>query len=135
MARRRATGFLRDFQDFIKQGNVVDLAVAVVIGAAFGNIVTAVVELVTTALLNPIIQSLNIQQIEQWPAGKVLVAIINFLIIAFVVFLIVKAISKFRREEAAEREEATEADPAVLAQEKLADAANRLTAALDARRL
>jgi large conductance mechanosensitive channel len=129
MARRRATGFLRDFQEFIKQGNVVDLAVAVVIGGAFGNVVNAVVELVTTALLNPVMQTLNIQQLEQWPAGKVLVALINFLIIAFVVFLIVKAISKFRREEAAE------ADPAILVQEKLADAANRLTDALDSRRL
>lgn len=129
MARRRATGFLRDFQEFIKQGNVVDLAVAVVIGGAFGNIVNAVVELVTTALLNPVMQTLNINQIEQWPAGKLLVAIINFLIIAFVVFLIIKAMSKFKREEEAA------ADPAVLTQQQLADAANRLSNALESRQL
>jgi large conductance mechanosensitive channel len=126
MARRRATGFLRDFQEFIKQGNVVDLAVAVILGGAFSQIVDAVVKLVAPAILNPTLETLGIESINDWPAGNLLVAILNFLIIAFVVFLIIKALERFRREEAV-----AEPDP----QQQLADAANRLAAALENRQL
>ncbi len=129
MARRRATGFIRDFQEFIKRGNVVDLAVAVVIGGAFGKIVDEVVKLVTGALLNPAMQAAGVERIADWPAGSVLVAIINFLVIAFVVFLIVKAVERFKREE-----EAAAPDP-VAVQQQLTDAINRLSAALESRNL
>jgi large conductance mechanosensitive channel len=127
MARRRATGFLRDFQEFIKRGNVVDLAVAVVLGGAFGQIVDAVVTLVTDALLNPVLQTLGVDRVKEWPAGNLLIAIINFLIISFVVFLIIKALERFKREE--------EAVAPPDAQQQLADAANRLAAALETRQL
>lgn len=52
--RAKAGGFLKDFGDFLMQGNVVDLAVAVVIGGAFGKIIGSLVEdIITPALLNP----------------------------------------------------------------------------------
>jgi large conductance mechanosensitive channel len=127
MARRRATGFLRDFQEFINRGNVVDLAVAVIIGTAFGNVVNAVVKWVTDTLFNPLMEAAGIDRLADWPAGEVLVAIINFLILAFVVFLIIKALERFKREEAA----VTPPDPT----QQMADAANRLAAALESRQL
>ncbi len=53
--RRRASGFLKDFQDFALKGNVVDLAIAVIIGGAFGKIVTSFVEDVIMPLINPLV--------------------------------------------------------------------------------
>lgn len=131
MARRRATGFIRDFQDFIKRGNVVDLAVAVILGGAFGKVVDEVVKLITGALLNPAMQAAGVERLTDWPAGSVLVAIINFIVIAFVVFLIVRALEQFKRKE----EAADPAPDAVAVQQQMADAANRLAAALESRQL
>lgn len=127
MVRRRTTGFLRDFQDFINRGNVVDLAVAVVIGGAFGKIIDALVTWVTSTILDPTLKAAGIDSIKAWPAGDVLVAAINFLVIAFVVYLIVRALERFKREEA------VAAPPD--SQQQLADAANRLAAALESRQL
>lgn len=53
--RRRANGFLRDFKEFALQGNVLDLAIAVIIGAAFGRIVTSFVEDVIMPFINPLV--------------------------------------------------------------------------------
>ena len=57
MARRAATSFLGDFKAFINKGNVVDLAVAVVIGGAFGKVVDAIVSLVMTNALEPALKT------------------------------------------------------------------------------
>ncbi|MDM7937784.1 MAG: large conductance mechanosensitive channel protein MscL [Cyanobium sp. CZS 48M] len=122
MALRRP-GLLSDFQAFINKGNVVDLAVAVVIGGAFGKVVDAVVSLVMTSLLEPALKAAQVESIQAWPAGAVLVALINFLVIAFVVFLIVRAI------EASKRKEEAVAPPDIQAQ--LASAVTRLAEALD----
>ncbi|MBF2001609.1 MAG: large conductance mechanosensitive channel protein MscL [Synechococcales cyanobacterium C42_A2020_086] len=130
MARSNG-GFWRDFRDFINRGNVIDLAVAVVVGGAFGNVVDKVVSLITTALLNPTMQALGIDRLADWPAGEVLVAIINFLVIAFIVFLIIRALEKFKRRQAVEGE----APDPVLTQQRLADSVDRLSAALESRRL
>lgn len=128
MARRRATGFLRDFQEFINRGNVVDLAVAVVVGGAFGKVVDSIVTLVTSAILDPTLETLGVDRIKDWPAGDLLIALINFLVIAFVVYLIVRALERFKRRQ---QEEEVPVD----AQQQLADAANRLAAALESRQL
>ena len=130
MVRRRTTGFLRDFQEFINRGNVVDLAVAVVIGGAFGKVIDSVVALVMGAILKPALEAAQVDSINAWPAGAVLVAIINFLLIAFVVFLIIKALERFKREEAV----VAGPDP-VATQQQLADATNRLAAAIESRQL
>jgi len=124
---RRARSFLLDFNAFINRGNVVDLAVAVVIGGAFGKVVDAVVSLVMGSLLQPALKAANVEAIASWPAGAVLVALINFLVIAFVVFLIVRAI------EAQRRKEETVAAPDTQAQ--LTAAVTRLADALDRRQL
>jgi large conductance mechanosensitive channel len=124
MARSR---FLSDFKDFINKGNVVDLAVAVVIGGAFGKVVDAVVSLVLGKVLEPTLKAAGVDAVASWPAGAVLVALINFLVIGFVVFLIVRAIEGLRRRE----EAMAPPDP----QAQLASAATRLADALDRRQL
>jgi large conductance mechanosensitive channel len=130
MARRAATSFLSDFKAFINKGNVVDLAVAVVIGGAFGKVVDAIVSLVMTSLLEPALKAAQVDSISAWPAGTVIVALINFLVIAFVVFLIVRAIEAMKRQE-----EIKAADAGPDPQAQLAAAANRLAEALDRRAL
>ncbi|HBF75558.1 MAG TPA: large conductance mechanosensitive channel protein MscL [Lactobacillus sp.] len=91
---------LKDFKAFIARGNVVDLAVGVIIGAAFTSIVTSL----TKNLINPLI-GLFIGKIDlsglvfsvgnaHFRYGQFIDSIINFLIIAFVVFLLVKVISR-----------------------------------------
>ena len=89
--------FMQDFKGFVAQGNVVDLAVAVVIGGAFGKIVTAIVE----GLINPLIAMLfkadDLQKIvvHGFQLGRVLGEMINFILIALVVFVVfVKGLKK-----------------------------------------
>ena len=123
----RRSSFFSDFKAFIQQGNVVDLAVAVVIGGAFGKVVEAVVSLVMTSLLAPALKAANVSAISAWPAGAVIVALINFLVIALAVFLIVRSIESLKRGDRA----VAAPDP----QAQLAAAATRLAEALDRRQL
>ena len=125
--KRRST-FLSDFKAFVGKGNVVDLAIAVVIGGAFGKVVDTVVSLVMTSLLAPALKAANVSAISAWPAGAVLVALINFIVIAFVVFLIVRGIEAMKRGE---RPISAAPDP----QAQLAAAATRLAEALERRQL
>ena len=123
----RTRSFFKDFKDFVNKGNVVDLAVAVVIGGAFGKVVDAVVSLVMGNLLQPALKAANVASIASLPAGVVIVSLINFIVIAFVVFLIVRAIESMRRTEDA----VAPPDP----QAQLASAVTRLSDALDRRQL
>ena len=93
------TSFFKDFQTFISKGNVVDLAIAVIIAGAFGKIVNSVVTLITTKLLEPALKAAQAETINSWPAGSLIVAIINFTIISFVCFIIVRAFENLKRKE------------------------------------
>ena len=124
---KRRTTFLSDFKAFVGKGNVVDFAVAVVIGGAFGKVVDAVVSLVMTSLLAPALKAANVSAISAWPAGAVLVALINFIVIAFVVFLIVRGLEAMKRGD----RPVSAPDP----QAQLAAAATRLAEALERRQL
>ena len=123
----RTRNALADFRAFINRGNVVDLAVAVVIGGAFGKIVDSMVTLMMGSLLQPVLKAAKVDAIASWPAGAVLVAIINFLVISFVVFLLVRSIEALRRKEEAVAPPDTQA--------QLAAAVTRLAEALDRRQL
>ena len=108
--------FLNEFKDFAMKGNVLDLAVGVVMGSAFGAIVTNLVEKKIKPLVGILVGGVNIADLSikvgnaTLGYGAFLQAIINFLIIAFSIFLFVKAIntatSKFKKAE-------EEASPAV----------------------
>ena len=98
-------GFLKEFKEFAVKGNMMDLAVGVIIGGAFGKIVTSLVEdVITPVLLNPAMKAVGVEKIENYmiggiAVGKFLAAIIGFIVIAFVIFLMVKAMNKLRKEE------------------------------------
>ena len=140
MARRRTSGFLSDFGDFIMRGNVVDLAVAVIIGGAFGKIIESLVtDIITPALLNPAMQAAGVDQLANLQAngikyGLFLAAIINFLVIAFVLFLLVRSFEAAKRRMIREEEAAPAApDPIVTSNTELTAAVDRLTDTIRAR--
>ncbi|MFT3700900.1 MAG: large conductance mechanosensitive channel protein MscL [Agriterribacter sp.] len=90
-------GFLKEFKEFALKGNVVDLAVAVIIGGAFGAIVSSLVDdVITPLLLTPALKAAHAENLDQltWGAvkyGKFIAAIIKFIIIAFILFILIKA--------------------------------------------
>ena len=108
---------LEEFKEFALKGNVMDMAVGVIVGGAFSSIVAAL----TDNILNPIIACLggteiglvtplgNTGQVINW--GAFISAIINFLILAFVLFLILKAVNKMTALTKKEEEPEPEAEP------------------------
>lgn len=111
-----------EFREFAARGNVVDLAVGVVIGGAFGKIVTSLVDQVVMPPIGLVLGKVDFSKLE-WvlvpedPAtgavekvaiqyGAFINTLIQFLIVAFVIFLVVKAVNKMRREQPAEAEAA-----------------------------
>lgn len=113
------------------RGNVIDLAVAVIIGGAFGKVVDAFVTWLMSVLLNPVLKQAGVDQLKNLPygLGDLAVAIVNFVVIALVVFLIIRALEKFIRRQEAE----TPPDPVVESQERLTAAIDRLTNAMERR--
>ena len=99
-------GMLKEFRDFALKGNVVDLAVAVIIGGAFGAIISSMVDdVITPLLLQPALKAANAQDLDKltWGAvhyGKFIAAVIKFIIIAFILFLIVKGMNKLKKKDA-----------------------------------
>ena len=123
-------GMVSEFKEFIARGNVVDLAVGVIIGGAFGKIVTGLVDQVIMPPIGLITGGIDFSQLKillkasdvatKKPEvaiayGAFLNTLIQFLIIAFVVFLMVKAMNQLRRKEAA----APSAPPTPTPQEQL----------------
>lgn len=135
---RRASGLLRDFQEFALKGNVLDLAVAVIIGGAFGKIVTSFVQDVVMPLINPLIAvaGKDWRTIEIGPGikiGSFLGSVVDFLIIAFILFLAIQALQRFKRKE--EVLEEAPVNPAIQSQQNLTVALDRLTNTLESRSL
>ena len=114
---------LKELKAFLLRGNVVDLAVAVIIGAAFGAIVTSFVNDISTPLiLNPALKAAGVKKIAEltWNGvayGSFLSAVINFIVIGTVLFFIVKAAEK--AQNLGKKEEATEEEVAAPTQEEL----------------
>ena len=108
---------LKDLKNFLLRGNVVDLAVAVIIGAAFGAIVTSIVnDIITPLILNPALSAAGVDKIAElsWNGiayGNFLSAVINFLVIGTVLFFIVKAAEK-AQSFGKKQEEVVEEEPA-----------------------
>jgi len=98
-------GILKEFRDFALRGNVVDLAVAVIIGTAFGAIVSSLVDnVITPLLLTPALKAANAQDLDKLSYGAVkyglfLAAVIKFVIIAFILFLIVKGMKTIEKKK------------------------------------
>lgn len=100
----------KQFKDFAIKGNVIELSVAVVIGAAFGGIVNSIVaDVITPLILTPATKAAGVADIDKlaWGAvkyGKSLSAIIQFIVIAFVLFLVIQAVNKIKHAEQAAAE-------------------------------
>ena len=90
---------LKEFKDFAMKGNVVDMAIGVIIGGAFGAIVTSVVEDLITPIIGAIFGQPDFSAITLGPIqlGNFINAVVNFLIIAICLFAVVKAINKLKK--------------------------------------
>lgn len=100
-------GFAKEFKEFAMRGNVVDLAVGVVIGAAFGKIVSSLVEdILTPAILTPALKAANLTNLSELVLpgtaikyGNFISQVISFIIIALVLFIIIRLINRFKKKE------------------------------------
>lgn len=113
---------LKEFKDFAIKGNVIDLAIGVVIGAAFGKIVNSLIEdVITPMVLQPALKAAHLTDLKDLVIfgsikyGMFLSAVINFIIVAMVLFLVIKGINAAKKKEAAK----TPPPPAGPTQEQL----------------
>ncbi len=133
-----AGGFLSGFRDFIMRGNVVDLAVAVIIGAAFSKIIDSLVgDIITPAILNPAMKAAGVDKLSELSAGGIqyglfLAAVLNFLVIAFCIYVLVQAFEKAKKRLIRQEALAEEApDATISSQERLTGAIERLTQVIE----
>lgn len=116
-------GFLKEFKEFAMRGNVIDLAVGVVIGGAFGKIVASMVDdIITPALLTPALKAANLTDLSALVIpgtaikyGNFLSQVISFTIVAFALFLFIKGINRMKKKDT----EVPAAVPEPTAEEKL----------------
>ena len=102
-------GFFKEFKEFAVKGNVIDLAVGVVIGGAFGKIVTSLVEdIITPALLTPTLEKLQLDNLADLVIpgtaikyGMFFSAAISFIVVALALFVMIKGINKLKKAEPA----------------------------------
>ena len=121
--------FFKEFKEFISRGNVMDMAIGIVIGTAFTAIVTSLVSEVIMPCIGKLISGVNFTDLkivlsaatEETPEvailyGSFIQTVINFIIIAFVVFCVVKGINKLKKKEepAPEPEKEPEPDPEIV---------------------
>lgn len=126
----KGKGFISEFKAFVLRGNVMDMAIGVIIGSAFASIVSALTE----DFINPLINGIGGTEVNgriaiyggqylNW--GHFVTAVINFLIMAFVLFLMLKAVNKLmtigkkKEEEEAKEEVVIKSDEALLLEEIL----------------
>jgi len=111
----------KEFADFVKRGNVIDLAVAVIIGGAFGAIITSLVNDIIMPLVGVLLGGLDFASLSVQVGdatimyGSFIQATVNFLIIAFVLFLVLRGYNRMQKKE----EEAPAPPPKPSPEEKL----------------
>ena len=110
-------GFIKEFKDFAMKGNIIDLAVAVIIGGAFGKIVTALTDAIIMPIISLLLGKDGITDVKFtigntiFPVGVFLQAVIDFILIAFVLFIIIKTMnSTIKKKEAAAPAEPSSTD-------------------------
>lgn len=114
-------GFIKEFKEFAVKGNVMDMAVGVIIGGAFGKIVTSLVNDVFMPIIGIITGGIDFTGLSakvgeaEIKYGQFIQNIVDFLLVALCIFLVIKAINKFKKKE----EEAPAAPPEPSKEEKL----------------
>ena len=122
--KEKGTGFISEFKEFMLRGNVMDMAVGVIIGSAFGGLVTAL----TDDFINPLINGIGGAKVggtikiyggQVLRYGDFITAVINFVIMAFVLFLLLKSFNKIASIGKKKAEEAApkKSDEVVLLEE------------------
>lgn len=112
-----------EFKAFISRGNVVDMAVGVIVGSAFGKIVTSLVNDLLMPIIGVIIGGLDFSNLSfkvgeaNIAYGNFIQSIIDFLIISFCIFLMVKLFSKFKKEEKVKEDKPKKSDEVLLLEE------------------
>lgn len=116
-------GMIKEFKAFAMRGNVVDLAVGVIIGGAFGKIVSSFIDdVITPLLLKPALDAAHLSRLEDLTLfgavkyGVFISSVINFIIVAFVLFMIIKGMNAAKKKE---DDAAPAAPPAPSNEEKL----------------
>jgi large conductance mechanosensitive channel len=99
-------GFMKEFKQFAMRGNVIDLAIGVIIGGAFGKIVGSLIDhVITPLLLKPALDAAQLSKLEDLTImgsvkyGVFLSSVINFIIVAFVLFLIIQGMNAAKKKE------------------------------------
>ena len=139
--KEKSKGFIKEFGEFIKKGNVVDMAVGVVIGSAFGAIVTSLVNDIIMPVISLITGGLDFSNwfvtldgnsyatleeattagVATLNYGNLISVVINFIIVAFCIFLVVKAMNRLKRKEEEKPEEAPKKSDEVVLLEDIRD--------------
>ncbi len=105
-AKKKLKGGASDFKKFISRGDVVDMAVGIIIGAAFGKIVTSLVDDILMPVIGMIVGGVDFTDLSikvgsaTLKYGMFIQSIVDFLIVAFCIFLVVKIFEKFKKQEA-----------------------------------
>lgn len=106
---------LKEFKTFVLRGNVIDLAIGVIIGAAFNKIVSSLIDdVITPLMLKPALDAAGLTELAQLKAfntvkyGSFLSSVLSFIIVAFVLFVIVKIANSAKRKEEAKPAPAAE---------------------------
>ena len=122
-----------DFRKFISRGNVVDMAVGVIIGGAFGKIVTSLVNDVLTPIIGVFLGGLNFSELSfglkdaQINYGLFIQTIVDFLIIALCIFAMIKFFEKFKKKEEPKKDEPPKKSDEVLLLEEIRDLLKKKT--------
>jgi large conductance mechanosensitive channel len=100
-------GMIKEFKEFIMRGNVIDLAVGVIIGGAFNKIVSSLIEdVITPLMLKPLLEAAKVSTLQEyvWHGSKIglfISSVITFVLTTFVLFLIIKGMNAAKKKEAA----------------------------------
>ena len=136
-AKEKSLGLFGEFKEFIKRGNVMDMAIGVVIGTAFGSIVTSLVNDIIMPLVSLLTGGIDftnwfvaldgnkyatLEAAQEAGAatlnyGNLISVIINFIIVAFCIFMVVKAMNKFKKKEEPKEEAPAKSDEVKLLEE------------------
>ena len=98
---------IKEFKEFVMRGNVIDLAIGVIIGGAFNKIVSSLIEdIITPLMLKPVLEAANVATLQDyaWHGAKIglfISSVITFILTAFVLFLIIKGMNAAKRKQEA----------------------------------
>jgi large conductance mechanosensitive channel len=118
LKKKGVVTMIKEFREFITKGNVLDLAIAVVMGAAFGKIVSSLVNNIITPLVGILLGGINLSSLKitvgkaDVQYGEFIQAVIDFLIISFAIFMFMKVANSLIRKKQSNDEEVLEAVPA-----------------------